>query len=456
MDDPRGRPYAAPVMARRWIARSLLSLAMLSAAGCGARTGLLVPDVPSPADVPDVPSDAPRQDLCVDVTPDAGVVTVNLLTRPQLSIADVFFVVDRTGSMEEEIDAIKVNLQRTIVPGIASTIGDVQFGVATYGDFPIEPFGDPGDVPFTLVTPIDRSIANVQGAVNSIRVGGGGDNAEAMVETLFQVPSGEGYSPWIPPASPCSAPGRVGYGCLRPNAQAIFLVIADAPMHNGPDGQSPYSARSFTSPSRCPGYLPRCAAARGPHTYDEALAALRAVRARVIGIDSGRAPFSGLAHLQRLARDTETVTAGGQPLVFSIGTDGRELDQRVVNAVRTFTQQVRFNASARVIDLDPARPASALVQAVRPVAASPASAITRIEGNTFIGVVPGTQLTFALDLATNLPRMRVAQRFPARIQFLADGRPNLGFQDIEIVIPADDGSGCGAGDAGVGISLDGG
>lgn len=443
-------------MARRLISRTLVSLALLASAGCGAKTGLLVPDVPVPTDIADVPTDAPRQDLCIDVTPDAGVVTVNLLTRPQLSIADVFFIVDRTGSMEEEIDSIKLNLQRTIVPGIAATISDVQFGVATYADFPFEPYGDVGDVPFTLVTPIDRSIANVQGAVNSIRVGGGGDNAEAMVETLFEVSSGEGYRPWIPPASPCGAPGRVGYGCLRPNAQAIFLVIADAPMHNGPDGQSAYSARAFTAPTRCPSYLPSCAASRGPHTYDEALAALRAARARVIGIDSGRAPFSGLAHLQRLARDTETVTASGQPLVFSIGADGSELDARVVNAVRTFTQQVRFNASARVIDLDATRPASALVRAVRPVSASPASAITRIEGSTFIGVVPGTQLTFALDLATNLPRMPVAQRFPARIQFLADGRPNLGFQDIEIVIPADDGSGCAAGDAGVTVSLDGG
>jgi hypothetical protein len=439
-------------MVRRTRPRWFSSLALAAACGCGAKTGLPVPDVltpDAPTDVArDVPTDAPRQDLCIDVVPDAGVLSVNLLTRPQLSLADVFFVVDRTGSMEEEIDAIKVNLQRTIVPGIAAAIGDVQFGVATFGDFPFEPYGDPGDVPFTLVAPVDRSIANVQGAVNSIRVGGGGDNAEAMVETLFQVPSGEGYSPWIPAASPCGAPGRLGYGCLRPNAQAIFLVVADAPMHNGPDGRAPYAVSAFTSPARCPSYLPRCAASRAPHTYDEAVAALRSVRARVIGIDSGRAPFSGLADLQRLARDTDTVTASGQPLVISIGTNGSELDQRVVTAVRTFTQQVRFNASARVLDLDAARPASALVRAVRPVAATPADAIARIEGGTFVGVVPGTQLTFAIDVETNVPRMAVAQRFPARIQFLADGRPNLGFQDIELVIPAEDGSGCTAGDGG--------
>lgn len=444
-------------MLRRTLSRWLSCAALLASAGCGAKTGLRVPDVPQVSDAArDVPTDAPRQDLCIDVIPDAGVVSVNLLTRPQLSIADVFFVVDRTGSMEEEIDAIRLNLQRTIVPGIAATIGDVQFGVATFGDFPFEPYGDPGDVPFTLVTPIDRSLANVQGAVNSIRVGGGGDNPEAMVETLFQVPSGVGYAPWIPPASPCGAPGRTGYGCLRPNAQTIFLVIADAPMHNGPDGRAPYATATFTRPGRCPSYLPSCAASRAPHTYDEAVAVLRNVRARVIGIDSGRAPFSGLADLQRLARDTDTVSASGDPMVFSIGSDGRELDARVVNAVRTFTQQVRFNASARVIDLDASRPATRLIRGVRPAFATPMSAITRIEGATFVGVVPGTQLTFTIELEANLPRGPAPQRFPARVQFLADGRPNLGFQDIEVVIPAEDGTGCEAGDAGVVIdaSLD--
>ncbi|MEZ4393682.1 MAG: hypothetical protein R3A48_21645 [Polyangiales bacterium] len=436
-------------MAGRFTPRGLVSLALLAGAGCGAKTGLRVPDVPEFTDaVRDVPDDAPRRDLCVNVTPDAGVISVDLLTRPKLSIADVFFVVDRTGSMEEEIDSIKLNLQRTIVPGIAAAIGDVQFGVATYADFPFEPYGDPGDVPFTLVSPIDRSLANVQGAVNSIRVGGGGDNAEALVETLFQVPSGEGYSPWIPPASPCGSPGRVGYGCLRPNAQTIFIVIADAPMHNGPDGRAPYTTAAFTRPARCPTYLPSCAAARGPHSYDEAVAALRNVRARVIGIDSGRAPFSGQADLQRLARDTDTITAAGAPLVFSIGSDGRELDQRVVNAVQTFTQQVRFNASARVLDLDPTRPATSLVRAIRPASALPADAITRIDGSTFYGVVPGTQLTFTIELVANIPRMSEPQRFPARVQFLADGRPNLGFQDIEVVIPALDGSGCDGTDAG--------
>jgi hypothetical protein len=68
--------------------------------------------------------------------------------------------------------------------------------------------------------------------------------------------------------------------------------------------------------------------------------------------------------------------------------------------------------------------------------------IERFDGTTFYGVVPGTRLTFALDLQNRLPRMATAQRFPARVQFFGDGRANLGSQDVVIVIPGEDKSGC--------------
>jgi hypothetical protein len=421
-------------------------LLLATVVGCGARTGLRTPDVVT--DTPTVDAPRPRPpETCIELAEDAGVITVNLETLPQVSVADVFFLIDRTGSMDGEIDNIKANLQRTIVPAIARAIDDVQFGVATYADFPLRApngvdYGDPTDIPFTLVSPVERGIANVQGAVNGIVTGGGGDNPEAMVEALFQLATGQGYAPWITPRAACPVPGRLGYGCLRPNAQTILILVSDAPSHNGPLNLNAYSPVSFTTPATCPPSRPACAAARPPHTYEEAITGLRALNARVIGISSGVAPFSGRDDMRRIAVDTGSVTASNVPLVFDIGTDGRDLDTRVVSAVETFTQEVRFNASARLIDLDPARPASQFVVAVRPATASPMANVERLDATTFYGVVPGTRLTFALDLQNRLPRMATAQRFPARVQFFGDGRPNLGSQDVVIVIPGQDKSGC--------------
>lgn len=405
---------------------------MAALGGCGARTGLRTPDVPT--DIVDDDVAPPPTDFCIDLDPDAGVLTVNLETQPQLSVADVFFLVDRTGSMTEEIDNIKANLQTTIVPAIARAIGDVQFGVATYGDFPLHPYGEDGDIPFTMVSPIDRSVSNVQGAVNSIRVGGGGDNAEAMTEALFQVASGEGYSPWITSRAACAVPGRQGYPCFRPNAQPIVVLVTDAPAHNGPQADNAYDNALFLGSG----------GSRVPHSYTEMINAARATRLRVLGINSGVSPFWGRDDLSRIAVDTGAVTSTGTPLVFDIGDDGRELDTRVVSAIETFTRQVRFDASARVLDVDPMRPATPLVRAVRPVSASPSVNVQRIEGDTFYGVIPGTRLTFALELQATVPRTNVPQRFPARVQFYAGGRANLGARDIVIVIPALDGAGCNA------------
>jgi hypothetical protein len=437
MDENDLRPYTAGMQST--VLRTFASILLLSAAtlACGAKTGLRVPDVPdAPPDALAVPDALPP--FCIEPVPTGSTYRVSLETRAQLTVADIFFVIDRTGSMDGEIDNIKRNLQNTIVPQIRAAINDVQFGVATYSDFPITPYGDRMDIPFTLVTPIDRSLANIQGALNSVMAGGGGDNPEAMVEALYQVATGEGYLPWIPPRAPCASPGRLGYACFRREAQPILVLIADAPSHNGPSTglrDTAYNDALFLNPPACPATLPMCRASRGPHTYAEARAALQRLNARVIGVSSGSPGLSGLTDMQIIARDTGTVTAAGVPLVISINTDGSDLDTRVVSAVQTFTRQVRFNASARVVDLDPQRPATRIVAAVRPQSADPMGNVQRTDDTTFYGVVPGTRLTFSLELVSPLPRTDVEQRFPTRVQFLGDGRANLGWRDLEIVIP---------------------
>ncbi|MBK6530825.1 MAG: hypothetical protein IPF99_14800 [Deltaproteobacteria bacterium] len=93
--------------------------------------------------------------------------------------------------------------------------------------------GDPTDIPFTLVSPIDRGIANVQGAVDGIVTGGGGDNPEAMIEALLPgALRRRGSSDLTPRARP--VPGRLAVRPPPPNAKTIMALDADAPSHNGP------------------------------------------------------------------------------------------------------------------------------------------------------------------------------------------------------------------------------
>lgn len=406
---------------------SALALAAASASlgvACGAKTGLDTPDVPiDVVDATDAPP--PPERICLDPRPDAGLFQVNLQTNAQVAVADVLFVIDRTGSMDQEIDNIRQGLRTIIVPGLIRAIPDLHLGLVTYGDFPVDPYGAPDDHPFTLERALSAQFTALQGAIGNVNANGGGDNPEALVEALYQVATGEGLQPYIPASGGCPSIG-VGYACFRTRAQPIILVVTDAPMHNGPitsNDNHPYDRTSF-------------APYPTPHTYSQMVTALTSqLRPRVIGINSGLEPFSGRSDLQQLARDTGTLGANGAPLVFDIGPDGSGLSEQVVAAIGRLTAEVRLNVSARAVD--DGSGGAALVRAVRPVSASPMNQVDRVDATTFYNVVPGTQLNFELDLDPALARAtNVEQRFVVRVEFLADGRPTLGYRDVTIVIPA--------------------
>jgi hypothetical protein len=228
------------------------------------------------------------------------------------TIADVLFLMDTTGSMGGEIAQIQARLRDTIIPGLAAEIADVRFAVARFDDFPVGSYGSSGDLPFQLVQPITSDVLATQSAVNSLSARGGGDGPESQVEALYQSATGAGISPWTPSAS---CPSGGGYPCFRPGATPIVLLFTDAEFHNGPGGRAAYGGISPT-----------------PHTYAQAVSALNAIGAKVLGLMSGT---PALSDLTQIARDTGALAADGTPIVFDIGSDGARLGVEVVRAIQT-------------------------------------------------------------------------------------------------------------------------
>lgn len=68
----------------------------------------------------------------------------------RLGKGDIFFLVDTTGSMLTTIDSVRTSLATVIVPAANAAIADVAMGVGDYRDFPVAPYGDPGDWSFEL------------------------------------------------------------------------------------------------------------------------------------------------------------------------------------------------------------------------------------------------------------------------------------------------------------------
>lgn len=409
-------------LALRWFALWLV------AAGCGSKTGLDTPDAGFDAAV-DAGADLDADVPCVTVTQDGGPIELPLQTESRLVRADVAFLIDVTASMQDEIDRIRGGLRDRLAPGIRGNIPDTQFAVASFGDFPVDPFGADVDSPFRLLLPMSDDLFRVQAAVNALDLGNGRDEPESQVEALFQLSTGNGLGSFVPPSFGCPAGGR-GYPCFREEALPVVLLFTDASFHNGPGDTDSYPPGSIVP---------------APHRYVDAVNALRELSIRVIGFDSGDGDATPT--LSQLARDTGALGSGGRPLVFDIGRRGERLGTQVIDAIGEFAEEIIFDVDAVAVDpiAGDGVDATAFVEEIEPVSAVPADGVASIDldANVFRRVESGTRLLFQLRVrADAVVPGPTAQRFPLDILFRGDGRTTLSSRRIEIVVPGADGVGC--------------
>ncbi|MFO0547343.1 MAG: hypothetical protein U0271_03085 [Polyangiaceae bacterium] len=362
--------------------------------------------------------------------------------------ADVFFSMDTTGSFGEEIAAVQAALEQQIVPGIAAVINDAAFGVGRFEDMPVAPFGLPGDKPFELLTPITTDIPTVgQGLALLPPAAGGLDTPEAGMEALYQWASGAGLPDFgIGPFAP---PGIGGIG-IRKDTLPIIVQITDARSHDPAD----YAA--ITS---------------GAHGRDQTVAALNAIGARVIGIDSlenegtaddPRAELEDMAIATGavIPPDAQTgmcltgvngtarppVDVGGVPscpVVFDVSPDGSGLGALIVDAVVELATLGVLDISTRPVGeteglngevLTPGFTTADFLQAITPVPPPPAGAT--IDGDVFRDVVPGSTVTFDVQGFNDFqPATQVDQLFAADVQVLGDAVTVLDVRRVYIIVP---------------------
>lgn len=403
--------------------------------GCGAKTGLEVPDAARDAGRDagsDAGLDAGMPPVCIEVPPMGGPVSAQFTIPAFLQIVDVMFVIDASASMRDEINTVRAGLRDVVVAGIRDAIPDAAFGIAFFGEFPVLPHARPdsGVRPYELRSPITTDLDRIAAALEGVPTWGNLDDPEADVEALFQVATGRGLSPFIESSFGCPS-GGVGAACFRDEAFRVIMLATDAPMHNGPPDVPPVANYTAVSPS--------------PHGYVETMQALTDIDVTVMGLgatDEGRP--TPLDHLRAVARDTGSLDGAGRPLVFDIGSSGGRIGAEIVSAVERLAEDVPLDVSAAVEDVPgDAIDARTLVRAVRAVSAEPRDGVTGMSGDEFTGVRPGTRLTFEIDVdASTLPPSRMRREIPARVVFRESRRSRIHTEDILIVVPGDDGMGC--------------
>jgi len=106
---------------------------------------------------------------------------------PSTSRADVFFLVDTSGSMGGIINSVKSNAGSIL--SSTSGFGDIAWGVGSYEDFPTSPWGGSGDEAWRLNQAITTDAALVQNGINSLTLGYGNDGPESNLYALSQAAS---------------------------------------------------------------------------------------------------------------------------------------------------------------------------------------------------------------------------------------------------------------------------
>jgi hypothetical protein len=353
-----------------------------------------------------------------------------------IQVADVYFLMDSTGSMDTAINNVVTSLAATIVPGLRAAIRDVQMGVGALNDFPSGIYGDcdsymhPGgcDSPYWHDQDITADDGAVQTALQNVLYRGRGtgyDGEESYAVAIYLTASGDGLNvggATIPPRTSCYADGStpLGYPCFRSGALPIVVMVGDAPWHNGPGGYMPYD---FGGP-----------------TYDDALSAMLGIGARFIGVyvDNWDTSGTAQAHQQQMARDTGSVDGAGNPLV-SFSADGT-VSADIVNLIGTLASFTPQDVTTTTED-GPAEDlyavdARGFITAITPVSFFPAGGADGFDATTFFQVQPGTTVTFDVTFYNNIfPARDVAAVFEVTIVVLGNGVARLDSRRVIIVVP---------------------
>jgi hypothetical protein len=353
-----------------------------------------------------------------------------------LQVADVYFLMDSTGSMGGTIENVVSSLASTIVPGLRAAIPDVQMGVGAFNDFPTMPYGDGMDQPYWHDQDITGDDAAVQSALSRVSTrsrGSGYDWSESYVVAMHITASGRGTyegGASIPdktcPALPDETSPRRGYPCFRPGALPIVVLVGDAPWHNFPNNPTNTGEADYSFPT--------------PY-YADALSELLGIGARVVGVCarcSGGGGDFAYQYQQTVATDTGTVDASGTPLV-AISADGT-VSTSIVDMIGTLASFTPQDVSTTTED-DPddlfGFDARQFITRITPVSCMPDSGCpSGFDDTTFFGVQPGTQVTFNVTFYNGVfPPRDTAAVFKAVIVVLGNGVARLDERTVIIIVP---------------------
>ncbi|MBX3251987.1 MAG: VWA domain-containing protein [Myxococcales bacterium] len=362
-----------------------------------------------------------------------------LIFSTNLQSADVYFLIDTTGSMGGAINNVRSSLSTAgtgIIDRVRAEIPDTAFGVGGFDDYQCCGYGDAGsgDRAYYHLAGITPTASTVQAAVNGMVTHYGADTPESLVPAIWATVTGNGLagpSGWPSARTDCPA-GHFGWPCFRPGAVPILVAITDAPSHNGTIPAYNYGGAAAVAPS-----------------FADTVAQAVARNVRIIGVSVGG---GGLQDLQALATMTGAVDGAGAPLVSTAASGA--VSAGVVDQIRTLANSTPITISA-IYEDDPSDAVDTTTAFVahlvvnngggdvmgRTCTVFPADRLRDTNGSghadTIDRVTPGQPVCFDIVVRQNdtVEPTRSPQVFRGTIRVMGDGFTELDRRDVYFLVP---------------------
>lgn len=349
--------------------------------------------------------------------------------------ADVLIIVDLSNSMSGEHANLKTDINGIIIDQVSSALDDAAFGLAKFGPIDMtksDPLEKAANV-YLPVQPMSVDPLLVQGAVTDIAVTPG--TYEYIPEVLYQAASGAGtFQRICHPVNSCGAAqggyeilvdiapascpmGHFGGLCFRSGALPIFILMTDEAFTT--DFGNWLSVDKFGNPI----------ADNVPRSMAQVIAAMNAVNAKFIGLDSSVGQVA-MPYYEQISTGTGSVDAASHSFNQAISPDGTGMSQDVVDAVIELTANI-------AIDVSTLRKHVANTFGV----ADTTQFITGISPTEFPDVNPGEKVTFEVTFRNTFHDNTSTETrlFIAKIQVWGSGTL-LDTRDCYILVPGKDAS----------------
>jgi len=185
----------------------------------------------------DPSNDGLYQTLFYDPSGTNEVVRRSIVTTiTEIPQIDVYFLIDATPNLAEEIAVLQENIPN-IVEDVRAVFPDAQFGLGLYREYPLPPLAPRfSQAPYHHILDLTDDEVLLQTAVSTLNTVANDSPASAATQALYAVGSGLGLGAMVPNRGPCpdAENASIGYPCFRPNALHVVMNITDAEVYDGP------------------------------------------------------------------------------------------------------------------------------------------------------------------------------------------------------------------------------